>query len=182
MSYRRGSYVDTWQEQVTLIGEALGEEKAAAAAVDALEDRIARVVAAHPAWAGNTFSMSFNYDVGQVTTITNPEDFAIKLMNQLGFVLSPAVATLTDDIAEQPTISYEQLGALDADAVLLAHASDELRKDLESLPLFANLPAVRQGRYIFVDLVTVSALRTPMLRGINHALDQLVPELERALG
>lgn len=49
--------------------------------------------------------------------------------------------------------------------MLLAHASPEIRIDLENQPLFANLPAVREDRYVVVDLVTVSALRTPMLRG-----------------
>ena len=116
-----------------------------------------------------------------MATIANPEDFAIRLINQLGFVLSPTVSTLTDDVSQQPTISYEQVEALDADVVLLAHASPGVKTDLENQPLFANLPAVREDRYVPVDLVTVSALRTPMLRGISYALDQLVPAFEGAL-
>lgn len=52
--------------------------------------------------------------------------------------------------------------------MLLAHASPEIRADLENQRLFANLPAVPEARYVLVDLVTVSALRTPTLRGIRH--------------
>lgn len=182
VSYRRGFSVDTWQEQAAIIGEALGEEEAAAAAVKALEDRIAGVASEHPEWAGKTFSLSFNFDVNQVTTVTNPEDFAIKLLNQLGLTLSPEVGKLTSNVTEQPTISYEQIGALDADVMLLSYVSDELRTELERLPLFTNLAAVRDGRYVAVDIITVSALRTPMVRGIGHALDQLTPQLEKALG
>ncbi|MDP9403435.1 MAG: ABC transporter substrate-binding protein [Actinomycetota bacterium] len=109
VAYKRGSYVDTWQEQAALIGEALGEEKAATEAVTALERRIAKLAEDHRDWQGKTFTLSFNFDVGQITTITNPDDFAIKLLNQLGLVLSPAVAKLTANVAEQPTISYEQV-------------------------------------------------------------------------
>jgi ABC-type Fe3+-hydroxamate transport system substrate-binding protein len=58
----------------------------------------------------------------------------------------------------------------------------QLRSQLGSQKLFANLAAVKEQRYVFVDLVTVSALRTPMVRGIHHALDVLTPELSRALG
>ncbi|MBW3574584.1 MAG: hypothetical protein KY450_06915 [Actinobacteria bacterium] len=99
-----------------------------------------------------------------MTTIANPEDFAVRLINQLGFVLSPTVSTLTDDVTQQPTISYEQIESLDADVMLVAHASPDVRADLESLPLFVNLPPVQDDRYVVVDLVAVSALRTPMLR------------------
>jgi iron complex transport system substrate-binding protein len=82
----------------------------------------------------------------------------------------------------QPDVSYEAVEGLNADLVLMAHASDQLQSALEGNPVFANLPSVRDGRLVTVDLISVNALRTPMMRGINHALDLLVPELERALG
>jgi iron complex transport system substrate-binding protein len=66
--------------------------------------------------------------------------------------------------------------------MLMAYISPDVQAQLEALPVFANLPSVREGRYIPVDLITVSALRTPMVLGIEYALDQLVPPLERALG
>ena len=183
VSYVKGSYEDTWQEQATLIGEATGKEAEAEAAVKRLSDRIAGMAARHPAWQGRTFSMSFNYDTGKITTITNPNDFAIRLLTELGLTLSPKVATLAgDDLSVQPDVSYEAVEALDADVILMAHASDQLQGSLEQNPVFANLPAVRNGGLVNVDLVSVNALRTPMMRGIDHVLDLLEPELERALG
>jgi iron complex transport system substrate-binding protein len=183
VSYVKGSYVDTWQEQATLIGEAIGKEAEAEVAIDRVNERIQRIAAEHPAWAGKTFSMSFNYDTGKITTIVNPNDFAIRLLTQLGLTLSPKVAGLAgEDLTVQPDVSYESVEGLDADVVLMAHASESLQGALEQNPVFANLPSVRQGRLINVDLVSVNALRTPMLRGIDHALDLLTPELERALG
>jgi iron complex transport system substrate-binding protein len=89
VSYVKGSYEDTWQEQATVIRRAVGKEAEAQAAIRELSDRIATIASDHPAWAGRTFSMSFNYDTGKITTITNPNDFAIKLLTQLGLTLSP---------------------------------------------------------------------------------------------
>jgi iron complex transport system substrate-binding protein len=183
LSYVKGSYIDTWQEQATLIGEATGKEAEAEAAINRVNERIEKIAADHPAWAGKTFSMSFNYDTGKITTIVNPQDFAIQLLTQLGLTLSPKVAGLAGaDLTVQPDVSYEAVEGLDADVVLIAHASESLQGALEQNPVFANLPSVRDGRVITVDLVSVNALRTPMLRGIDHALDLLEPELERSLG
>ncbi len=93
------------------------------------------------------------------------------------------VASLAgDDITVQPDVGYAAVVGLDAVLVLMAHASDQLKSALEQNPVFANLAAVEGGRLMTVDLVTVAALRTPMVRGIHHALDRLVPEMERALG
>jgi iron complex transport system substrate-binding protein len=182
VTFRRGSYVDTWQEQAVLIGEAVGEEQRAAAVVAQLEARIADFATRHPAWRDRTFTMSFNYEAGKITTMVDPEDFAIRLINQLGLVLSPGLAGLRQAGTEQPDLSYEVVSTLDADVMLMAYISPDVQAQLEALPVFANLPSVREGRYIPVDLITVSALRTPMVLGIEYALDQLVPPLERALG
>ncbi len=183
VTYLKGSYVDTWQEQATLIGEATGKEAEAEAAIARVSDRIAKVAADHPSWKTKTFSMSFNYDTGKITTIVNPQDFAIQLVTQLGPTLSPKVTALAgDDPRVQPDVSYEAVEALDADLVLMAHASETLEGSLTSNPVFANLPSIKDGRLVTVDLVSINALRTPMLRGIDHSLDMLEPELARALG
>ena len=183
VTFVKGSYVDTWQEQATLIGEATGKEAEAERAIARVSDRIAGVAADHPDWKTKTFSMSFNYDTGKITTIVDPMDFAIQLVSQLGPTLSPKVTALAgDDPRTQPDVSYEAVEVLDADLVLMAHASGSLQDSLTSNPVFANLPAVEDGRVVTVDLVSINALRTPMLRGIDHALDLLVPDMERALG
>jgi iron complex transport system substrate-binding protein len=183
VTYVKGSYVDTWQEQATLIGEATGKEAEAEKAIARVSDRIAKIAADHPSWKTKNFSMSFNYDTGKITTIVNPKDFAIQLVTQLGPTLSPKVTALAgDDPSGQPDVSYEAVEVLDADLVLLAHASDTLQGTLTSNPVFANLPSVKGGRVVTVDLVSINAFRTPMLRGIDHSLDMLEPELVRALG
>jgi iron complex transport system substrate-binding protein len=60
VTYVKGSYVDTWQEQATLIGEAVGKKAEAELAIARVSDRIAKIADDHPAWKDKTFSMSFN--------------------------------------------------------------------------------------------------------------------------
>ncbi|TQM10877.1 iron-siderophore ABC transporter substrate-binding protein [Pseudonocardia kunmingensis] len=183
VTYRRGALVDTWQDHAALIGEAMGEEQRAAAVVAGLQDRIAGIAAEHPSWRDRTFTLSFNYEAGRITSIVDPADFAMRMVAELGLVPSPGVARLpTSGDAGQADLSYEVVSALDADVLLMAHISPSVQAQLESLPVFAGVPAVREGRYVPVDLITVSVLRAPMVLGIEHALDRLVPELERALG
>lgn len=182
VGYVRGSYVDTWQEQATLIGQALGREAAAATEVDRRETRIRRIAARHPSWRGRTFSLSFNYQPGTLTSVTKQEDIAIRLLGQFGLRLSPQVSRLkAANEFGQPDISYELVSVLDAHVMIVAHATRDIRTQLERLPTFATLPAVREGRYVRLDLTTVSVLRTPMLLGIDHALDTMVPQIENAL-
>jgi iron complex transport system substrate-binding protein len=183
VAYRRGSFVDTWQEQAVLIGEALGEEQRADAVVAALEGRIADIAAQHPSWRDRTCTLSFNYEAGKITSIVDPADFAIQLISELGLVLSPGLEQLPRRAGvAQADLSYELVSTLDADVMLMAHVSPTVQAQLEALPVFTGLPAVREGRYLPVDLITVSVLRSPMVLGIEYALDVLVPPLERALG
>ncbi|MCA1672146.1 MAG: iron-siderophore ABC transporter substrate-binding protein, partial [Actinobacteria bacterium] len=79
-------------------------------------------------------------------------------------------------------ISLEQIGTLDADVLILAYTSDDLRKSLENNPVFQSVPAVKDGRYVPVSLATAFALRQPSVLSISYAIDQLEPGLAKALG
>lgn len=171
----KGLTEDTWQDQTLLIGEALGEEAAAQQAVDAVEERIERVRAAHPQWQGKTFVSAFAFEPGAVR-ITSGDSFGPRFLEKLGLRFSPAAADLPS-----PDISFERLGLLDADLLLISATSDDLRKDLQSAPLYASLPVVQRGDVIDIDIVLSTALVVPSVLRVGYVIDELAPQMETKL-
>lgn len=172
---RTGLTEDSWQDQTVLIGEALGEEQAAADAVARTEDRIAQVRADHPEWEGRTFASAFAFQPGSVR-VGAGDSFGPRFLESLGLTLAPALTGLA-----APDIAFEQLGLLDADVLLVNHQNADLQADLVGSPLFAALPVVAQGRVIDIDIAMSTALAVPSILRVGHILDELVPEIESRL-
>ncbi|MGH8934278.1 MAG: ABC transporter substrate-binding protein [Egibacteraceae bacterium] len=179
ITYARGAGIDTWQEQTLLIGRALAAEEAARAAVARVESRIDRT---RPDLQGRTYSLSFYYEPGAIAVVAKPEDAAVVFFQSLGLKLAPGLEPLTHAPGgDAAIIGLEQLSLLDADLLIMTHASPELRQAIEANPLFTSLPAVSQGGYVPVDLPVITALRIPSILRVTYALDELVPEFAEAL-
>ncbi len=181
VAYVAGEYEDSWQDQVRVIGRALGRDAQAEELVAEAEAHVDGALAEHPEIAGKTASFSNHYEAGRIVTIQSPEDAAMRFLTRLGLRRSPAVAALPEGAFGNAEVSLERLDALDADVVVMLHGSPALRESLERNPVFTRLPAIRRGSYVVVDLETAYALRTPSVLSVPWAVDRLVPELARAL-
>lgn len=166
----------TWQEHVQVVGKALGKEKQAEQVIAGTEADIAKVRAEHPGLKGKTYSLSIGNTPAKIFTIASEKDFAAQLMSETGLGLSPSVRGIKT-VSGSPTgeLSFEQLDRLDADVVLIAFTTPDLRKAFESSALVKNMSAVRQGRYQLIDVPTVSQLRSPSVLGVPWALKNLEP-------
>jgi iron complex transport system substrate-binding protein len=165
----------TWQELSLAIGKAVGREADAQAAVTRTETGVRDLGAAMPGLAGKTFTSSFYYEPGKFATIDTTESGAAALLAELGMQLSPRVASEVQDRA----VSLEQIGLLDADFVAIGFAGDSLRTDLDASPLYANLPAVRDGRVLQASVQLATAGNNPSILNVPWQLDQYRPVLER---
>lgn len=173
------NYGDTWQEQTVFAGQALGKEAEAQALVEDTENQIASILSDYPELEGKTFSLSYLYDTAAIATIYSQADFAVQFFQELGFVLTPALAELSEQEGNfQGALSLETLHLIDADLVVLAFGSPELQAAYESNPIYQQLGAVADGRVVVVDLTTVTQLRTPSVLGIPWVLNTLRPGFE----
>ena len=137
--------------------------------------------AAHPEFAGKTFTFGPVYGNGQIYTISGTSDPSAGFFGQLGMKLSPTVTTLPPtSTPNRALISPEQLQLLDADVVILSYDTPRTRATFEANPLFASLPAVKRGSYVGLDLGTAVALAFPSVLSIPYALDAVVPKLATA--
>ncbi|MEU0203580.1 MULTISPECIES: iron-siderophore ABC transporter substrate-binding protein [unclassified Streptomyces] len=164
----------TWQEHVQVVAKAVGREKQAEKAIKDTEDSIAEVRSEHPGLKGKTYSLSIGNTPAKIFTIASEEDFAAKLMSEVGLGLTPSVKNIKT-VSGSPTgeLSFEQLDKLDADLVVIAFTTPQLRKAFESSALVKNMSAVKEDRYVVTDVATISQLRSPSVLGIPWALDNL---------
>ena len=170
-----------WQEQTMVDARALGLEDRGRQVVAEVEARIRSVRDAHRSLVGRSITFSFAYEPGKIITLKSAADPAVALLQDLGMVFPPAVTALPDLAPGNPggDLSYEHIGLLDADVVVMLYVNDAVRRQMEALPLFQNLRGVREGRYIVLDLATTSALRTPTVLSIPWGLDRIGPDLDR---
>jgi iron complex transport system substrate-binding protein len=178
-SWLTTNYGDSWQEQTLGAGRALDDEAGAQALVDETQAQIAAILTDYPELQGKTFSLSYLWSTDGIATIYSPDDFAVQFFNELGFQLTPGLVELeAAEGAAQGALSLETLNLIDADLMILAFDSPEVKAAYEANPLFQQLDAVKEGRYIEVDLTTITQLRTPSVLGIRWVLDQLRPSFE----
>ncbi len=180
------TYVDfgvPWQEQTTVIGQALGAEARAKELVAATEARFTELRGAHPEFNGATAAIAAPASDGQFY-FSGPQHERQRVLSSLGFRLPDELATLAGD-SFYGLVSGEQLSMLDTD-VLIWTASPAERATLEANPIYQQLDAVKQGRVVFLDtsgdgdlvgpaLVYSSVLSLPVV------FDQLVPQLAAAV-
>lgn len=175
---------DSWQEQTLAIGQVLGKEAQAKQLIADTEAQIAAVKSKHPGLAGKTFSLSYAFEPTKVVTLNSPDDFAVKFFESLGLTLAPELTKL----ANSPTnnthgeLSLEQINLIDADFLMMAYDTPELRAAYEANPLFQKLSAVQKGNYIAVDLPIASEMRYPSVLGIPAVLATLEAPLTKVAG
>lgn len=175
------AYQTPWQQQVRLIGRALGRERRAEELVAGVEQRFADVAASHPEWQGASAVFTSVYEGGQLSVYA-PDNPATSSLKSLGFVIPAALNPFVDEGSfEVAQISAERLDLIDAQLVV----SDAALEDLESaglfaLPTYQNLTAVREGRVIFPPEDVRDALSYRNVLSLPWALDRLVPSIEAA--
>ncbi|MER6347256.1 iron-siderophore ABC transporter substrate-binding protein [Streptomyces sp. NPDC001595] len=166
----------TWQEHVQVVAKAVGRQERGEQVVADTEAAIADVKEKHPGLAGKTYSLSIGNTPAKIFTIASEDDFAAKLMSELGLRLTESVTDIKT-VSGSPTgeLSSEQLDKLDADLVVIAFTTPELRKAFEASTLVKNMDAVKEDHYVVTDVSTISQLRSPSALGIPWALDNLEP-------
>lgn len=95
--------------------------------------------------------------------------------------LSPKVTSLPEtSTPRRAQLSLEQLGLLDADVVILSYPNASIRSRFESQAVFQDLPAVKRGSYIALDMAAAIAVAFPSVLSIPYGLDVTVPKLVAA--
>jgi len=141
----RGDQI-SWQQTQRMVGEALDLPAASERVITDAEAAVARTAAEHPELAGRTLTAATDYSDTGIAYYTVTGGTAERVVTQLGFAPNPRAQAFVDE----PSVSDERLGELDADVLVVFYLDDAVRQAREASPLFQAVPAVADGRYVSI--------------------------------
>lgn len=182
VAYKTGPWSGTWQDITLTVGEALGRKDAAQALIDQTDAGLAAQAAAHPEFKGKTFAFGATWAGEPGLPIYVATDPRVQMMQQLGFTMAPGVAALPTDQNFYVTVSYENLGALDADVFVSWDGGTPEDDAVFANPLVERYRPIAEHHHLrLTDESFVLATSAPSVLSIPWSTDRLVPALSDLL-
>ncbi|MBK1786672.1 iron-siderophore ABC transporter substrate-binding protein [Prauserella cavernicola] len=175
------NYFTDWEQQLDLIGKALGKQDQAVQLRDDLEAKFDQAVADHPEFEGATTVIAARSSEAWGAYVSGSN--RITFMERLGFTNSPQVQELVDQSATgfSVPISDERFDLLDADLTIATPVGVE-PSTISDDPLYQSIPSVREGRSVlFTDKSISRSFASASVLGTSYALDVTVPLFADAL-
>ena len=173
-----GPYQTTWQQQLELVGAALGKDEEAAALQDEVDQAFADAAAANPGFEGTEVAVGAYTSEGFGAYVRG--DSRVDFLEQLGFVNKPGVQDLAGENFFVP-VSDEQLSLLGAPLTVVFPIFVEA-SEIAAHPLWPTLGSVQQGHAVVLDdEALVSAFSSGSALGTLYALENTVPLFTAAL-
>jgi ABC-type Fe3+-hydroxamate transport system substrate-binding protein len=171
-------YLTTWEQQLEMVGQALGKADEAAALEDRVSQAFTDAAAAHPEFDGTEAAVGAYTSEGFAAYASG--DARVQFMQSLGFVNKAEIEELETESFSVP-LSEEQLSLLDADLTVAFPIFVEA-SEFTSKPLWQALPSVQAGRAVVLDDLTVlNAFSSASAPGLLYAIDKAVPLFADAL-
>ncbi|RBY81021.1 iron-siderophore ABC transporter substrate-binding protein [Blastococcus sp. TF02A-26] len=164
-----------WQDQTLITGRALGQEERAEELVAEVEAQFEEARAAHPELEGKTVTLSGVAYEGEYP-FHSSTDTRTQFFLDFGMVVAPQLDEIAGD-EFYGTVSQEQADLLDADVLLWQSGSDEERAQIEGDPILNSIPAVAEGRALFVEGSDYDALQFASALSLPYLLESLVPKI-----
>ncbi|MCX7521835.1 iron-siderophore ABC transporter substrate-binding protein [Microbacterium sp. STN6] len=183
VAYPDQPWATSWQDQMTIIGKALGKADAAKKLITKTDADVSALAAKYPVLRDKTFVYASANEADQLN-VFRATDPRVQLLNQLGLKNSPSVKALDTDPKAGSyfyQVSYENVGRIDTD-ILVAYFDNQKAADAFTAdPLIAAMPAVKEGRFApIVGESFVMASSAPTVLSIPWMLDRYVPKLAAA--
>jgi ABC-type Fe3+-hydroxamate transport system substrate-binding protein len=173
-----GAYQTTWQQQLEMVGQALGRTDEAGALEDQVTQAFADAAGQHPEFDGTEVAVGAYTPEGFGAYVGG--DARVRFMESLGFVNKPEIEKLATGNFFVP-VSDEQLSLLDAD-LTVAFPIFVDASEITSHPLWQTLSSVQDGHTVVLDdLTTLNAFSSASAPGLLYAIDRTVPQFADAL-
>ncbi|MEV7502731.1 iron-siderophore ABC transporter substrate-binding protein [Streptomyces sp. NPDC093018] len=178
VGYPGKPWLTSWQDQLRLVGKALGMSAKAATLERSTDALIADAKARHPEFSGRTVAFGSGTTGGSYNLYLS-SDSRVQLLRQLGFTVSPSLPSRAKSFAAQ--LSLEKLDSVDSDVLVSWYLSKSVQRQLEDSTLFRRMPAVRRGGYVpLTDPAMVYATSAVSVLSLPWMLDRYLPLLSTA--
>ncbi|MBN1094300.1 iron-siderophore ABC transporter substrate-binding protein [Blastococcus sp. TML/M2B] len=172
------AYQTTWQQQLEIVGQALGKSDEAEELAAEVADAFTEAADAHPEFEGTEVAVAAFTSEGFGAYVQG--DARVDFMEELGFVNKPAIQEQATDNFFVP-VSEEQVSLLDA-GLTVAFPIYVEASEFTSNPLWQALPSVRDGHVVVLEDETLAnAFSIGTAPGILYALEKTVPLFADAL-
>ncbi|WP_106401368.1 iron-siderophore ABC transporter substrate-binding protein [Actinocorallia populi] len=172
-----------WQDQIEVIGKALGKSDEAAELLEKTTSSVKALADEHPVVKGRNFFYAAANEA-DLLNVYRDKDPRVGMLVDLGMTLSPSVAAL-DAKPEEGNffyqLSYENVEKIEADVLVMYFADQKAVDKFVADPVIAAMPAIKEGRFApIVGESFVMATSAPTVLSIPWMLDQYVPQLAEA--
>ncbi|MFE3555816.1 iron-siderophore ABC transporter substrate-binding protein [Streptomyces sp. NPDC059193] len=167
-----------WQDNAVHIAKALGQESKGTELVKGIQDKLDAAKKAHPEFANQTaVALSWYKDAAAPFTST---DVRGRLVTGTGFKYQTEI----DKIAGgkfYTTLSPERMDLIDVDRIFVINDKADTEA-LKKFELFANLPAVKNGKVSYLLDSEGPAVGAAMSQGTLLSLPYAIDELVKSVG
>ncbi|KZF11917.1 iron ABC transporter substrate-binding protein [Rhodococcus sp. EPR-157] len=184
VAYEEQPWTITWEDQISVIGKAMGEAEKASDEIAEIKSRFADATAAHPEYRDVTFSYIYNTGPGTLGVFLADEQ-RVAMVRALGLTVDPVVYTLDEtEGTDSSVIGLENANLLNNSDLLFTFYSDEQnRRETEAQPAYNQIPAISRGSVVAPTdqpFVTGSSIINPLT--VPWALERYVPMIDEAVG
>ncbi|WP_068260938.1 iron-siderophore ABC transporter substrate-binding protein [Janibacter limosus] len=171
-----------WDEQIEIIGKALGEEEAAKGLIADLDKQLADEAKKHPEWADYTFS--YIYTTPDTLGVFLPTEQRADIVRKLGLKSDPAVDTMKEtEGTDSAVIGYENADKLNnSDLIFTFYSDPKAKKQALDNELYASIPAIKKGAVVSSDdnpFVTASSMINPLT--VPYTLERYPEMIDQAI-
>lgn len=147
--YPTAPWTASWQEVITITGEALGKPEQGRALVAELEAFVRAEAARYPELAGTTAVTLLDYN--NALAIHGADDARAKMLALAGLTIPPKPEAAGPNEGFWYPLSYENADQIPADVVIPFFSSTEAADEFYARPYVAAIPQIAKGAYVRMD-------------------------------
>lgn len=187
VAYPEQPWTIEWQDQITTIATALGQEDRGPELIEDIEDRFATVREDHPEFAEHDFAFIYNNGgPDQNLGVFLPDEQRAAVVRDLGFQVAPFVEEMREHEVEgtdSAQFSMEEASRLsDVDLIFTFYADEANREDMHDDRVYGSIDAIEQGAEVAPtdnSFVTASSMINPLT--VPWSLERYLPMIQDAL-
>ncbi|WP_433702739.1 iron-siderophore ABC transporter substrate-binding protein [Prescottella equi] len=183
VAYAEKAWTTTWEDQIRVIGKAMGKAPEADQEIAKIKAQFADATAVHPEYADVSFSFVYNTGPGTLGVFF-PDEQRVAMVRGLGLQVDPIVNTLPEtEGTDSALIGLENAHLLkDSDLLFTFYSDDANRAEIEAQPVYRQIPAIARGSVVAPEdqsFVTGSSMINPLT--VPWSLERYVPMIDGAV-
>lgn len=184
VAYPEQPWTIEWDQQIEIIGEAMGQEDEAQGLIDDINTQFEE--ARNEEYEDLTFSYIYNNGPGTLG-VFYPNEQRVAMVSALGLTPDPVIEDLRSEYDEPGTqsalIGLENADQLsDSDLIFTFYMDEASREEIEAQELYAGIPAVENGAIVAAEdqaFVTASSMINPLT--VPYTLERYEPMIDEAV-